>query len=685
MRDECPHANDPNQTATTESRPRHHGEKRTKKPVTPKHRGPRHHKPTEHEITSTDQHLPHFELEPIGHVNSYKERQPIHLALSSAIPHRKEPDRHADTLAQTANHGLISCLVILILLFAASGTNAAVSNKALVLAGTVTGGTSSIEASQALANGLTVDLVDGATWSTMTAADFASYRLIILGDPTCRGDLTGDIGAAITNASTWGPVINGNILITGTDPVFHAGQGGETLTRQSIDFALAQETKTGAYISLSCYFHGTDPGTPVPLLDGIGGGGFTVTGVGCYNDAHIVASHPALAGLSDATLSGWSCSVHEAFHTWPGALIPLAIALDFDSSYTASDGSQGPPYILAGGDIRSFPLSIAPLNASGPAGSQHTVTAELLDGVTHNPVPGARIGFAVTAGPNVGASNTCVPADCSTDANGTVALTYVSNGSEGTDTIQAFYDQNHDGLPTSGEPQTTAGMVWVADGTCNRVIFVGVRGSGEPFTIANLGEIVKSVYETAAALIAGLESYGVPYDARSVFPLDGFPNEWLHGEVLGEQLLRAYLRARIDDCADVSFLLAGYSQGAMVVANVVQGLDAVTASHVLGVGLLGDPEFNPDSTVARGTFNKKLSGFFGTRPEFLAPLLERTVSYCIAGDPVCNFANRNAFRCLIPRLCPHYDYDTYASRKTPYTALTGAFLAQQYEVNKATP
>ena len=65
-----------------------------------------------------------------------------------------------------------------------ASVTAAVSNRALILTATVTGGASSIEASQAVADGLAVDVVDGATWSTMTAAQFSSYRLIILGDPT---------------------------------------------------------------------------------------------------------------------------------------------------------------------------------------------------------------------------------------------------------------------------------------------------------------------------------------------------------------------------------------------------------------------------------------------------------------------------------------------------------------------
>jgi hypothetical protein len=335
----------------------------------------------------------------------------------------------------------------------------AVVNRVLILDGTVTGGTSSLEATEAGAQGMAVDVVDTTTWSSMTTAQFANYRAIILGDPTCQSIGAAEQAAA-ANAKTWGPAINGNIVIAGTDPVFHASQGGATLTQRAVDFALAQTGKTGAYISLSCYYHGTAPNTPVPLLDGIGPGGFTVTGVGCYNNAHIVANSPALAGLTDANLSNWSCSVHEAFQTWPGALVPLAIAKDFSSSYTASDGTQGPPYILAGGDIKSFPLSLSPLSDSAPAGGSHTVTAQLLDGATRAPVSGAKIGLSITSGPNAGVHRSCVPTTCLTDANGNVAFTYTSNGTVGSDSIQAFYDSNGNGVADPGEPQTTAGMTW---------------------------------------------------------------------------------------------------------------------------------------------------------------------------------------------------------------------------------
>ena len=90
---------------------------------------------------------------------------------------------------------------------------------------------------------------------------------------------------------------------------------------------------------------GTAANTPVPVLDQFGA--FTVTGVGCYNNAHIVAAHPALTGMTDASLSNWSCSVHEAFDGFPGSFLPLVIANGIaQGAINFPDGSSGPPVDL---------------------------------------------------------------------------------------------------------------------------------------------------------------------------------------------------------------------------------------------------------------------------------------------------------------------------------------------------
>ncbi|MCA9290691.1 MAG: hypothetical protein KDA25_06160 [Phycisphaerales bacterium] len=222
----------------------------------------------------------------------------------------------------------------------------------LILDSSVTGGATSLEAQAAIGLGYTVDIVSDATWSSMTAAQFSAYRCIIIGDPTC-GFLSPVIAG---NACTWNAAVDGNVVIIGTDPTFHAVQGGQQLIDSAIAFAAANPGETGAYICLSCAYGGALPGTPVPELAGFcspcNPSCFTITGqLGCYNNAHIVAVSPALTGLTDADLSNWSCSVHEAFDGWPSDFIPLAIAEVAGGPFTAGDGTVGFPYIMARGDI----------------------------------------------------------------------------------------------------------------------------------------------------------------------------------------------------------------------------------------------------------------------------------------------------------------------------------------------
>jgi RHS repeat-associated protein len=252
-----------------------------------------------------------------------------------------------------------------------SGSN----GRVLILDTSVTGGTSSVEAQEAAAQGFGVDVVDASTWSAMTATEFAAYRAIILGDPNC-GDESA-VTAAESNASVWGPVINGNIEIVGTDPVLH---GVYVVPQRGVDFATARANTTGAYLDLSCYFDSTSPQTHVSLLDGLdpGGAGFSVQGVGCDDSVHITTYSPALNGIDDATLNGWGCSVHEAFDSWPSKFGVLAMDTDAGSLYTAPDGTTGIPYILA------YPpgaFSGATVTAGGGNASSHNNQCQ-----TQNPV-----------------------------------------------------------------------------------------------------------------------------------------------------------------------------------------------------------------------------------------------------------------------------------------------------------
>jgi hypothetical protein len=151
------------------------------------------------------------------------------------------------------------------------------------------------------------------------------------------------------------------------------------------------------------------------------------------NNVHIVATHPALAGLTDTDLSNWGNSVHEAFTTWPVQFDVLAIARNTPGSFTATDGTVGYPYILARGAalVVISDIHLTPENATNVVGATHTVVAT----VTQNSVPtvGTTVTFKVISGPQLGVTGTAV-----TDVNGQASFTYTGLAA-GEDFIQASF------------------------------------------------------------------------------------------------------------------------------------------------------------------------------------------------------------------------------------------------------
>eukprot|EP01127_Copromyxa_protea_P009355 TRINITY_DN21_c0_g3_i1.p1 TRINITY_DN21_c0_g3~~TRINITY_DN21_c0_g3_i1.p1 ORF type:complete len:1621 (+),score=404.04 TRINITY_DN21_c0_g3_i1:32-4894(+) len=194
--------------------------------------------------------------------------------------------------------------------------------------------------------------VTASQWPSLTVADFKSYKAIVFGDPTCSGSPS---TLPSTNLANLYAAVTGNVLVIGTDEIFHKSQGGSGVVKSGLNF-VASASGTGLYVSLACYYHGVSP-TYVNFLAPLSSGGksFQVTGVGCYNDAHIVATSPAIAGLTDSILSNWSCSVHEAFSQYPPEFIPLVIARNAPGSGTLSfaDGTKGIPYIMVRGETVS--------------------------------------------------------------------------------------------------------------------------------------------------------------------------------------------------------------------------------------------------------------------------------------------------------------------------------------------
>ncbi len=195
------------------------------------------------------------------------------------------------------------------------------------------------EQTLAASEGFSVTVADAPTWSSMTAAQFASYNAIVFGDPSCGSLFV--VSTADANKAVWSSVITGPEIVIGTDPIFHQSTHppADQLILDGINFA-ASGSGTGLYVSLSCYYAGAFPGTLVDFLSAIGS--FQVEGQGgCPNSVTIVQpSHPAMAGLTDAGLSNWFCSTHEFFDSFPSSFVALA------DNVRPSDGANV-PYIIA--------------------------------------------------------------------------------------------------------------------------------------------------------------------------------------------------------------------------------------------------------------------------------------------------------------------------------------------------
>jgi hypothetical protein len=258
--------------------------------------------------------------------------------------------------------------------------------RALILGSTVVGGVNSAEAQAASRIGLTPVVVDNAQWAAMTPSQFATYRVIILGDASCAS--LNAASAAVANRYAWGGVINGNVLIAGTAPV--ANGAPAMVTERAIQFAAAEMGLTGLYVSLSCYYQNALPGTQVQLLEPLGD--FTVRSGGCHPSARIVGEHPLLDPLNDNHMSNWACSVGTQFESFPsGNFVPWSVAMYGDSSRISApgvrefvDGTVGAPYILARG-----------ANLLGCGNYEQEVGEECDYGIEANGMPG------------VGCSSTC--------------------------------------------------------------------------------------------------------------------------------------------------------------------------------------------------------------------------------------------------------------------------------------
>jgi hypothetical protein len=355
--------------------------------------------------------------------------------------------------------------------------------------------------------GFTVTVVEGSEWEAMTAAQFAHYQLLIVGDPICSSTAI----SAIRSATTWAPVVMGtsglnplvgNRAVVGTDPEFHylEGSGGaqptnaaepttggaEHLEQDSIAYAGGVAGATGVYFDTSCYDPNPTPEGEPPVKEGdisvlellttAGPGQWVENGeVPCGGSVQQIAESPTFDSgptkLTDENIEGWGCSDHVTFPHFPADWNALAVATDTSTKPTCGTDPEskepvcGQAYVLVAGEgiVAEAPdLSLEPKTGSDPAGGEHTVAATVTkEGA---PVVGSVVSFVIT-GQNAGVTGTCTTGSgtadptCETDAAGVVKFTYSDANGVGADTIDASVT-----LSASTE-HATASEEWTEAGT----------------------------------------------------------------------------------------------------------------------------------------------------------------------------------------------------------------------------
>lgn len=204
-------------------------------------------------------------------------------------------------------------------------------------------------------------------------------------------------------------------------------------------------------------------------------------------------------------------------------------------------------------------------------------------------------------------------------------------------------------------PTGAAAAVSVKGGAasgCPPYEVIGARGSGqdEKSQESNMGPEVHDFFVSLQWLIGAgvVKGHGVKYPAVNVKSLDG-AGAGLHIGFLGKytgsvrdgtKAAEARIRERHADCRGTRFILAGYSQGAQALGDVLERSDL--RKWVVAAAFFGDPYFNADSWSARGGFDPAAFGVFGPRKKEWDPALHgRVVSYCHFHDLICNVSNRH--------------------------------------------
>jgi Bacterial Ig-like domain (group 1) len=115
----------------------------------------------------------------------------------------------------------------------------------------------------------------------------------------------------------------------------------------------------------------------------------------------------------------------------------------FTQNPSSDDNILFAGFVISGAAIVGEGIVLGPQTATNPVGTSHTVTATVVN-AAGAPIPGETVTFNVISGPNNGTTATST-----TNASGVATFTYTSNGTAGTDQIQASFVNSQNQTQTS--------------------------------------------------------------------------------------------------------------------------------------------------------------------------------------------------------------------------------------------
>ncbi|MEU8606639.1 cutinase family protein [Actinoplanes sp. NPDC048791] len=191
-------------------------------------------------------------------------------------------------------------------------------------------------------------------------------------------------------------------------------------------------------------------------------------------------------------------------------------------------------------------------------------------------------------------------------------------------------------------------------GKCGDVLFVGAAGSGEAdkgwpgYDKSGMGAEVTAVYKAVKAKAEGrtVTSYALPYRAAPVLPTMIYPGigTFMESLIAGEGKLNEFLFDRIRQCPRERLVLAGFSQGAMVIHRSMQILGSRVTDRIDAIVLIGDGDRLPhDDGQLLGSAGAEAKGVGLWYPKFslaggakFGAIGGRVFSLCNSLDIVCD-------------------------------------------------